>query len=70
MWLRARPETLLARIGSGTGRREDATDPDWIRARIREREPRYAAVAAQIIDVDDVEPDAIADLILGALAGT
>ena len=69
VWLRARPETLLARIGSGTGRRDDATDPDWIRARIREREPRYAAVAAQIIDVDDVEPAAIAELILGALAG-
>jgi shikimate kinase len=67
VWLRARPETLLARIGSGTGRRDDAVDPDWIRARLREREPRYAAVASQIIDVDNVQPAQIAELILGAL---
>jgi shikimate kinase len=67
VWLRARPDTLLARIGSGTGRRQDAVDPDWIQARLREREPRYAAVASQIIDVDDVEPEEVAELILGAL---
>lgn len=67
VWLRARPDTLLERIGSGTGRRHDAVDPEWIRARIREREPRYAAVASQIIDVDDVEPAQIAELILAAL---
>jgi shikimate kinase len=69
VWLRARPETLLARIGSGEGRRKDATNSDWIRARLREREPLYAAVASQIVDVDDLEPAAIADLILAARAG-
>ncbi|HET9346776.1 MAG TPA: shikimate kinase [Candidatus Limnocylindrales bacterium] len=68
VWLRARPETLLKRIGTGAGRRDDAADPDWIRARLREREPRYAAVASQIIDVDDVEPAEIAELIVRALA--
>jgi shikimate kinase len=67
VWLRARPETLLARIGSGEGRRKDATDPQWIRASLREREPLYAAVASQIIDVDDLEPAAIANLILEAV---
>jgi shikimate kinase len=69
VWLRARPETLLARIRDGTGRRADADDPDWIRARIREREPLYASVASQIIDVDDIRPPEIAERILGALTG-
>ena len=67
VWLRAKPDTLLERIGSGAGRRDEAVDPDWIRARIREREPRYAAVASQIIDVDDPEPAEIVELILKAL---
>ena len=56
VWLRARPETLLQRIGSGGGRREDATDPDWIRKRSRDREMLYASVASQIVDVDDRSP--------------
>lgn len=67
VWLRARPETLLARIGSGAGRRHDATDPDWIRATLRHREPLYAAVAHQIIDVDDTGPDEIAETIVRGL---
>lgn len=67
VWLRARAETLLRRIGSGEGRRADATDPEWTRARAAEREPFYAAVATQIIDVDDRTPADIADLILAAL---
>jgi shikimate kinase len=54
VWLRARPETLLARIGAGRGRRADATDADWIRRRARERETLYASVASQIVDVDDL----------------
>src|SRR5262245_11724459 len=69
VWLRARPETLLARIGEGDGRRADAVSPEWIRARIREREPRYAAVADQIIDADETPPDQIAERILAGLAG-
>jgi shikimate kinase len=70
VWLRARPETLLERIGDGEGRRLDATDPAWIRARLREREPLYATVASQIIDVDDATPQAIAEAILEAVSGT
>jgi shikimate kinase len=68
VWLRARAETLLARVGAGDGRRADAHDPAWIRARLREREPRYAAAAAQIIDVDELDPTAIADRILERLS--
>ena len=61
VWLRARPETLLDRIGSGGGRRADATDLDWLRKRAREREMLYASVATQILDVDDLTPAAVAD---------
>src|SRR5262245_815896 len=68
VWLRARPETILDRVGSGAGRRDDATDPAWIKTTLREREPRYAAVASQIVDVDDRSPDEIAGDILGALS--
>jgi shikimate kinase len=67
VWLRARPETLLSRMRPDDGRRADAHDPDWVRRRVREREPLYAAVASQIIDVDDRQPAQIVELILGAL---
>jgi shikimate kinase len=67
VWLRARPDTLIARVGSGEGRRADAADPDWIRARLREREPLYAVVAHQIVDVDEAPPEAIAETILEGL---
>ena len=67
VWLRARPETLLERIGGGTGRREEATDLDWIRRRARERDLLYAAVAHQIVDVDGVAPDEVATAILAGL---
>jgi shikimate kinase len=68
VWLRARADTLIARVRAGEGRRADASDPDWIRARLREREPLYAAVAHEIVDVDDAPPDAIAERIIEELA--
>jgi shikimate kinase len=68
VWLRARPETLLAHIGDGTGRRPEATDPAWVAARAAERAPLYAEVASQIIDVDNRAPGEIADLILAGLS--
>jgi len=68
VWLRARPETLLAHVGDGTGRRAEATDPAWIAARAAERAPLYAEVASQVIDVDDRSPDEVADLILEGLS--
>jgi shikimate kinase len=68
VWLRARPETLLAHIGDGRGRRAEATDPPWIAARTAERAPLYAEVASQIVDVDDRSPDEVAELILAGLS--
>ncbi len=66
VWLRARPETLEGRIGAGIGRRPEAHDTAWLAARSTEREPLYRAVADQVIDVDDLDPAAIAAAILAA----
>jgi shikimate kinase len=51
VWLRAEPIVLRERIGSGAGRRDDATDLEWLTARSLDREPAYRPVADQIIDV-------------------
>ena len=67
VWLRARPQTLRARIGSGAGRRKEARDVAWLAARAAEREPLYRDVANQIIDVDDAAPAAVAAEILEAI---
>jgi shikimate kinase len=66
VWLRARPETLRARIGEGADRRSEAVDLAWLAARAAEREPLYREVADQLIDVDDATPDDIASAILSA----
>ena len=59
VWLRARPETLRARIGSGAGRREEATDTAWLFRQAETRESLYAALAGLVIDVDDLSPEAV-----------
>jgi shikimate kinase len=69
VWLRAQPETLLERIGSGSGRREDATDPEWLKKRARERQTLYASVASQIVDTDGRTPADVAGEILERLTG-
>ena len=56
VYLRARPETLRARIGAGEGRREDATDLEWLRARSAERDAIYRDVATITLDTDGVDP--------------
>lgn len=64
VWLRASPDTLRERIDRGAGRRADATDEAWLAARVRDRSDRYAAVADQIVDVDDRTVESIADEIV------
>jgi len=68
VYLRARPETLRDRIGAGTGRRDDATDLDWLRARSAERDTAYREVAQLAIDTDELDADSIAERILEAIA--
>lgn len=64
VWLRASPATLRERIGSGSGRRAEATDLGWITRRAQEREPAYRALADLEIDVDDLTADEVAGRVL------
>ena len=67
VWLRARPETLRMRVGSGRGRREDATDIDWIRSVVAERTPAFEEAADVVIDVDRLRPRHVVDEIVRQL---
>jgi shikimate kinase len=69
VWLRATPATLRARIGSGAGRRADATDLDWLIGRAFERAPVYEAAADLVVDVDERAVDAIVDAIVAGMPG-
>ena len=65
VWLRARLETLAARVGDGSSRPFFAGhDVLATLERLNAgREPLYAAVAHLVVDVDDLSPDAIAQQI-------
>jgi shikimate kinase len=68
VWLRARPETLARRVGDGAGRPLLGTDPAEAMVRLSaERAPFYDEVAHLVIDVDDLEPDQVAEHILAAV---
>ncbi len=63
VWLRAQPDTLHERAGTGRGRRADATSLDWIRRAAAEREPWFEEVADLVIDVDRRRPREIVAMI-------
>jgi len=69
VWLRARLDTLAARIGDGTSRPFFAGHDvsDTLKRLYEGREPLYAAVAHQVVDVDDATPQQVAQQILDAL---
>ena len=69
VYLRARPDTLHERIGAGVGRRDDATDLAWLRARTAERDAAYRAMATLTIDTDELDAEVIATRILQAFPG-
>lgn len=64
IWLRARPETLLQRAGTGAGRRADATSDAWIRRVADERGPLFASIADLAIDVDRHRPRDVVEQII------
>jgi shikimate kinase len=71
VWLRARPESLLDRVGEGEGRPLlQGLDPGQRLARLRElltrREPHYAR-AQIVVDTDDAGPEAIAAVLAARL---
>jgi shikimate kinase len=67
IWLRARPETLRLRVGTGRGRREDATNIEWIRSVVAERTPAFEEAADVVIDVDRLRPRHVVDEIVRRL---
>ena len=67
VWLRARPETLAARVGDGVGRPLLGDDPAAAMVRLSvERAPFYAEVADLVIDVDELPAEEVARRILAA----
>ncbi len=66
VWLRARPDTLAARVGGGEGRPLlDSGTLERISALDAERRPWYVAVSQAAVDVDGQEPEAVArDVVL------
>ena len=70
VWLRARPETLAARVGSGAGRPLLAHDPAGTIVRLDAvRRPLYTELAHVVVDVDERSPDGVADAVLRAVPG-
>ena len=68
VWLRARPETLAGRVGSGEGRPLLEGDPAGNLRRLdAERRPLYAELADVVVDVDGIGPEEVAEAVLGAL---
>lgn len=71
VWLRARIDTLVARVGTGAGRPFLQPDPRAALERLYAgREERYRRAASLIVDVDDVPPDQVAGAILDGLRGS
>ena len=67
VWLRARPETLAARVGDGAGRPLLEDDPAEAMVRLNAvRSPLYAEVADLVIDVDELPAEEVARRILAA----
>ncbi|HEY5251720.1 MAG TPA: shikimate kinase [Acidimicrobiales bacterium] len=69
VWLRARPETLTDRVHDGAGRPLLVGDTPQERAQTlrrieAERRPLYAEVADEIIDVDRLRTDKVAERLL------
>jgi shikimate kinase len=68
VWLRARPETLAGRVGDGAGRPLLDDDPAEAMVRLSAaRTPFYEEVAHVVVDVDELEPDEVAERILAAV---
>ncbi|HUC03897.1 MAG TPA: shikimate kinase [Acidimicrobiales bacterium] len=70
VWLRARLETLVARVGDGQGRPLLEGDP---RATLESlslvRDPLYAEVADDTVDVDDLGAEQVASRVVELVAG-
>jgi len=69
VWLRADVGTLAERVGDGSGRPLLEDDPEGALLRLDAvRRPLYEDVADVIVDVDDLDPDAVVDRVAEALS--
>jgi shikimate kinase len=69
VWLRARPATLIGRVGTGTHRPLLAGDAAVQLERLDAvRRPFYEEVADVVVDVDALAPGAVAEQVLAVLA--
>jgi shikimate kinase len=69
VWLRAGVDTLVRRVGSGSGRPLLAGDPKAALERLMaEREPLYREVANAVVDVDDHPAEEVVALVLESVA--
>lgn len=67
VWLRARPQRLAERVGAGIGRPLLGDDPAEAMVRLtKERAPFYEELADEVIDVDELSPDDVADRVIAA----
>ncbi len=68
VWLRARIETMAARVGTGEGRPLLGDEPEAaIRRLYPEREPLYKEVADLVVDVDDLTPEQVVACVEAAI---
>ncbi len=68
VWLRARPETLAARVGDGLGRPLLGEDPAEAMLRLHAvRAPLYAELADVVLDVDELAPASVAQRVIDAM---
>jgi shikimate kinase len=66
VWLRASPQTLAERVGTGQGRPllEGSDVLETVTRLVRERAALYEEVADAIVDVDGLAPEAVVDKLL------
>jgi len=72
VWLRARPETLVARVRDGAGRpllvgKSPEERMETLRALDAERRPLYREVATEIVDVDGLAAAAVVERLLNTV---
>jgi shikimate kinase len=64
VWLRARPDTLAARVAAGPERPFVTADPAAVAALDAVRRPVFAAVATIVVDVDDAAVEDVVERIV------
>jgi shikimate kinase len=67
VWLRARPETLAARVAGGDDRPFVGSGLAVVRALDEERRAGFAELADLVVDVDDLAPEQVVAAILDGL---